>query len=42
MCRGACGSREKDLTIPGATPEENFVFQSESQLRLNLVDYETF
>ena len=40
--RGVCTSREKSLGIPGAPPEEEYVYKSECRLRLDEVDFETF
>lgn len=37
-----CSSREKDIGIPGAPPEEDFVYKSECRIKLNEVDFETF
>lgn len=42
MHRGACGSREKSVKIEGAPAEENFVYKSESRLRLDEVNFLTF
>jgi len=40
---GICLAREKsDVTLPNATPEEQFVYKSETSLGLYKVDYESF
>lgn len=40
--RGSCGSREKEVKIEGAPDEENYVYKSESRLKLNDVSFLTF
>jgi hypothetical protein len=37
-----CASREKNSGVPGAPPEEDYVFKSECRIKLDEVDFETF
>lgn len=42
IIRGVCAAREKAVGVPGAPPEEDYVFKSECRIKLNEVDFETF
>ena len=37
-----CTTREKVVGVPGAPPEEDYVYKSECRIKLNEVDFESF